>query len=178
MWAELVYYAYRLGQTWFAENSVHLLFSSIDRDSLENKISCLLFKTRRKKLEQERGDKCHPHRIISTEGVEWNGSSPRINSAEGPSSPSTPARQLLSGRKLRSCLLFPTFSINWIKSDSRAHICTCGNTQKGKIIQINRLCAALNFRTLETLSWKVTNNHFILHFQREKWRNGKVKWFL
>lgn len=53
MWAELVYYAYRLGQTWFAESSVHLLFSSIDRDSLENKISCLLFKTRRIKLEQE-----------------------------------------------------------------------------------------------------------------------------
>lgn len=55
MWAELVYYAYRLGQTWFAESSVHptSLFS-IDRDSLENKISCLLFKkTRRKKQEQE-----------------------------------------------------------------------------------------------------------------------------
>ena len=50
MWVELVYYAYRLGQTLFAESSVHLLFSSIDRDSLENKISCLLFKTRRIEL--------------------------------------------------------------------------------------------------------------------------------
>lgn len=152
MRAELVYYAYRLGQTWFAESSVHPTSPLLYWDPLENKISCLLFKTRRIKLEQERGGKCHPHRIISTEGVKWNRSSPRINSTEGPSSPSTPPRQLLSGRKLRSCLLFPTFSTNWIKSDSRAHICTCGSTQKGKIIQINRFCAALNFRTLETLS--------------------------
>lgn len=128
--------------------------------------------------EQERGDRCHLHRIISTEGVEWKGSSPRINSAEGPSSPSTPPHQLLSGRKLRSCPLFPTLSENRIKADSKAHICTCWNTQKGKIIQINRFYAALDFRTLETLSRDVTNNHLILHFQREKWRNGKVKWFL
>lgn len=59
-------------------------------------------------------------------------------------------------------------STNWIKSDSRAHICTCGSTQKGKIIQINRFCAVLNFRTLEHWARKSLNNYIISFIFREK----------
>lgn len=179
MWEELVYYAYRLGQTRAAKSPLSILLPSPltdkNRGSPKKIKSSVCFWRRQE--EKSRSKRARRWRAAARtwvsgwmERVKWTQSTAnRLCSA---------APHLLSGPTLRSCPFLPTSSnkLNEVRL-KRACLYLLKHRKETSFQELD-LTAALHFWALETLSWKTFLWSFCPSFYRGKMKQWGVKWFL